>query len=392
MSSRNTWFDQVKGLACLLIVCHHLAFYGPMSDVVEPMVPGLMHWLYEYARMAVQVFLVVGGYWAAAGLVPQGAARHTEVLPLLGKRFARLVIPYTAALAVTMVVTELVRNMGFVHDSVSAPPSWDQLIAHLLLLQGVGGWESLSAGVWYVAIDFQLYAAVALWLWLSRRLSRSASPSEALPAAEHARANTALAPRRWPLTLAQAGIVALVAASLWSWNRDSDLDNWALYFLGAYGLGMMAWWAAHSPRPLGRWVWTAAMLVLGAVALWLEWRTRIALALVVALVLAVAGSVRWPQRLQSLGWAPLQKLGQMSYSVFLIHFGMCLLVNAVWHTLWPQGVLINAIGMLVAVALSIGAGHVLYRWVESRGASVLQLLRWQAGTLGVGAAVAMNFI
>lgn len=27
--------DALKGLACLLIVLHHLAFYGPMSDVVH---------------------------------------------------------------------------------------------------------------------------------------------------------------------------------------------------------------------------------------------------------------------------------------------------------------------------------------------------------------------
>lgn len=382
MSSRNAWFDQVKGFACLLIVCHHLAFYGPMSDVVEPYAQGLMQWLYDYARMAVQIFLVVGGYWAAAGLAPQGTARNAQILPLLGKRFARLVIPYTAAIMVTILVSELVRNMGFDHESVSAPPTWDQLIAHLFLLHGVGGWESLSAGVWYVAIDFQLYAAAALWIWACHQLRKSGPDAD----------TTAAAPRRWPLTLAQMGVVMLVAASLWGWNLHSDLDNWAVYFFGAYGLGMMAWWAAHSSHAMGRWLWAAAMLVLGCVALWVEWRTRIALALVMAMVLALAGAFAWPQWLQGFAWAPLQQLGQMSYSVFLIHFSICLLVNAVWHMLWPQGAAINAAGMALAVALSIGAGSLLYRWVESRRADWLQLLRWQAGTLGVGGAVVMNII
>lgn len=381
MSSRNSWLDQTKGLACLLIVCHHLAFYGPMSDVVKPVATGLMDWLFEYARMAVQVFLVLGGYLAAAGLAPQGAARHAQVLPLLGKRFVRLVLPFAVALAVTMVVTELVRNMGFVHDSMSDAPSWGQLLAHLFLLHGVGGWESLSAGVWYVAIDFQLYATAALWIWLCQRLGW-------VPLAD---ASASASPRRWP-SLLQLGVVALAAGSMWVWNLDSDLDNWAIYFWGAYGLGMMAWWATHSPLALGRWVWAAAMLVLGAVALWVEWRTRIALALVTALVLALAGAIPWPTRVAQFRWAPLQQLGQMSYSVFLIHFSMCLLVNAVWHLLWPQGVLVNSIGLVVAVALSVAAGRLLYRTVESQSASWLQLLRWQAGTMGVGAAVALNLI
>jgi peptidoglycan/LPS O-acetylase OafA/YrhL len=299
------------------------------------------------------------------------------------------VLPFAAALAVTILLTELVRNMGFEHDSMSAAPTWAQLLAHLFLLHGVGGWESLSAGVWYVAIDFQLYAAAALWIWACHRLAQAP-----LAAKSAAKGGAAAAPAasRWPLTLVQAGIVVLVAASLWDWNLDSGLDNWAIYFFGAYGLGMMAWWAAHSPRPMGRWVWAAAMLVLGAVALWIEWRTRIALALTTALVLALAGAVSWSDRLLQWRWSPLQQLGQMSYSVFLIHFSICLLVNAVWHMLWPEGAFINSIGLVLAVGLSVAAGHLLYRYVETQSASWLELLRWQAGTMGVGAAVALNLI
>lgn len=36
-------------------------------------------------------------------------------------------------------------------------------MAHALLLQGIVG-ESLSAGVWYVSIDFQLFADTVLLL------------------------------------------------------------------------------------------------------------------------------------------------------------------------------------------------------------------------------------
>jgi hypothetical protein len=34
------------------------------------------------------------------------------------------------------------------------------------------------------------------------------------------------------------------AASLLSFNLDADLDVWAIYFMGAYGLGMMAFWGS----------------------------------------------------------------------------------------------------------------------------------------------------
>lgn len=371
MTSRNPWIDQAKALACLVIIGHHLAFYGPMADVVWPAAPSLMEGLFEYGRMAVQVFLVLGGYLAAAALAPQGVPRVNKPLPLLGKRFARLALPYCAALVVTIFINEGVRELGFVHASVSDAPTWDQMLAHLLLVQSIGGWESLSAGVWYVAIDFQLYALCALWFWASLRFSgrtlRGTGGSATVP------------------TLTQIGIVALACVSLWWWNLNSDLDPWALYFVGAYALGMMAWWAAHSRSALGRWAWVAAMFACGAVALALEWRTRIALAWVVALVLATAGAVRWPVAWRHARWAPLVWMGQRSYSIFLIHFAVCLLVNAVWHSLWPSGIAVNALGLAVAVAASIAAGAVLYRWVESRQASWLRLIGWQAGVLGMGA-------
>ena len=370
---RNAWIDQAKAVACLLIIGHHLAFYGPMSDVVRSGAPALMDWFYDYGRMAVQVFLVFGGYLAASRMAPAGAPRALRPAPLIGQRFARLALPYCAALTLTIVVNEAVREMGFNHASVSDAPTWDQILAHLLLVQSIGGWESLSAGVWYVAIDFQLFALCALWFWFSQRLGGTVQ-------------NDDEAPKRYtPPTLAQVGMVALGCASLWWWNQEATLDAWALYFLGAYVLGMMAWWATRSPSALARSGWLAAMLACGTIALLLEWRDRIALAWALAWVLAVAGMLSWPAVWRHARWAPLAWTGQRSYSIFLIHFAVCLLVNAVWSALWPSGIAVNALGLLVALLGSVAAGALLYRAVESRQASWMRLLSWQVGVLGVGA-------
>ncbi len=359
--SRNAVIDCVKGLACAAIVWHHLAFYGPMSDVVKPLFPGLFDWLFEYARMAVQIFLVLGGYLAAASLAPAGLARHSQPLAQIARRFVRLVVPLAVALVVAVLVTALVRPW-FDHPSLSAAPSLFQLLAHTLLLQGILGEESLSAGVWYVSIDFQLFALTALLFALARWLGLS-------------RVGGAQQLARF----GQALVVLLAAASLWGFNRDADFDNWALYFFGAYGLGMMAWWAVHGSRP---WAWTALMAVLLGLALWLEWRTRIALAGASALALvAVMRSPRW---LAWRGVASLQKLGQMSYSVFLLHFPVCLLVNAVVSYFWPASVAINLVGLCAAFALSVAAGALLYARVERNMPNWQQALRWQAGLVGTG--------
>lgn len=359
MTARNPSLDHIKALACLTIVVHHLAFYGPMADVMRPTAPALIEWLQHYGRMAVQVFLVLGGYLAAAALAPQGTTRHTQLWTPLSQRFVRLSLPYSAALVVALVVNETVRGLGFDHHSVSDTPTWQSLLAHLLLLQSIGGWESISAGVWYVAIDFQLYALCMLWLWLCSRQTA------------------------WT-GLGQAGIVAGSAASLWLWNLNSSLDMWAIYFLGAYGLGMMAWWATHAQRRRQRALWVLAIALLGSLALTIAWRDRIALALISALVLAMGGNLRWPPALRQWKCTPLAWIGQRSYSIFLIHFPMCLLVSAEVSASWPQSIFANALGMLVAVALSIAAGAVLYEWTERTKATWQRLHRWQLGVMSTG--------
>ncbi|MDH5857695.1 acyltransferase family protein [Lampropedia aestuarii] len=359
MRSRNTALDHIKAVACLLIVCHHLVFYGPMADVLQPYLPGLMAWLDEYARMTVQVFLVVGGYWAAAALAPQGGAKDLPFLPTLSKRFVRLSLPYCAALVIAIIVNELVREMGFEHDSVSATPTWDSVIAHMLLLHSIAGYESLSAGVWYVAIDFQLYALCLLWLYWCKR-------------------------QRYWSGLGQVGIVVATALSLCLWNRNSDWDIWALYFFGAYGLGMMAWWSVHSAQRQQRLLWVAMIAVLGATALWLDWRDRIALAVASAGVLVLLPYLRWPTALRHLPLQPLTWIGQRSYSIFLIHFPVCLLVNASVHSLWPGDVLANCLGVVAAVLLSIAAGGVLHAWTERGSISWPKLQRWQIGLVMTG--------
>jgi len=67
-SGRSFLLDLLKALACLLIVLHHLAFYGPMSDVVFLDWPRLINELYDHGRLAVQVFLVCSGFLTAASL------------------------------------------------------------------------------------------------------------------------------------------------------------------------------------------------------------------------------------------------------------------------------------------------------------------------------------
>ncbi|NSX15507.1 acyltransferase [Cupriavidus taiwanensis] len=338
--SRLPCIDALKAVSSQLIVLHHLAFYGPMSDTAYRLAPGLVDWLYDYARIAVQVFLVVSGFLAARSLAPHGRLETRQhPLSMLWRRYQKLVVPFAAALVLSMAGAAVARHW-MAHDSIPASPTPGQFLAHLTLLHDILDVDALSAGVWYVAIDLQLFALLLGTLWAARAVSRGS-----------ARAGVAVS----------IGLVALAAvASLFWFNRDAAWDVWAVYFFGAYGMGTLAYWASAPGRPL------LPLLLIGAVALAalvLDFRLRIAVALATALLLALARRGEWLER-----WPRARVVGyfgRISYSVFLVHFPVCLVVNALVSHLAPGQPVLNALGMAAAWALSNVAGAVFYRFVES---------------------------
>ena len=382
-SGRSFLIDAIKATGCLLIVLHHLAFYGPMSDVLAAAWPGGVAWFHDHGRLAVQFFLVCAGFLTAGSLAKHESLGLSEALKLAWQRYLRLAIPLLAALSFTVLVSEWVRP-DFAHASLSAPPDWGQALAHIALMQHVLGLEALSAGIWYVAIDLQLYAMALLCLVVvkawppANKENPSANGTDAKP---------------WLLWL------GLVCASLWWWNLDADLDDWGVYFWGSYGLGLLAW-EARRQGGLGTadaqtraWGWAVLMLLLGSVAWWLEPRVRIAVAWGLAVLLMAVpeswfrGEAIWRSR-----WGhALQWLAGVSYSVFLIHFGVSLAVNAAVTAHWPDALWANALGVLASVLLSLISGGLLYRWVERHPPTVWRWWFWVgAFKASVALALIMN--
>lgn len=345
-SQRLPLIDFLKVLASQLIVLHHLALYGPMADHAAPLMPALISWLADPARMVVQVFLVVGGYLAALSLAPDGRLHSApRVGSRLFERYLRLALPLALALLLAIAAAAVARGWMH-HPSVPMAPSLMQVVWHLLLAQDLVGVEALSAGVWYVSIDLQLYGALLLWLALVSVCSKDPDAARrALP---------------W-------GVVGAVAWSALAVNRDPRWDNSVPYFFAANGLGVLVAWARGSRAGRAAFGLALACVLLG---LWFEWRDRLALASVLAVVLW-----RW----QSTGGRPsvstsrearrvldgLHYLGRISYAVFLLHFPVCLVVNAAFTAFVPARPWPQAFGLLLAWAGSVAAGALFHHAAEA---------------------------
>ena len=345
-------FDLLKAIACNLIVLHHLAFYGPMADVARPIMPDVFQWLESQARIAVHAFLAMGGFLAARSLSAGQNAVHAPLGAIL-RRFVKLAPPFMAAMLVAVAASVLAAQW-MTHDSISAPPTAGQILSHAFLLHGVLGYESLSAGAWYVAIDFQLYAAMTLILYLTARPGL-------------------------PYWLAPSVVAGCTAASLLVFNLDASWDAWAPYFFGSYGLGALAWWASERARtPLQVMLLTGAILMLGGLALDLEFRSRIAVALGTALLLVAAcrGRLRIPgQDARAVAY-----LGRISYAIFLVHFPVSLVVNAAFTRFVPAQPELQLAGVLAAWLASIAAGAAFHRWVERPLGALTDSTRSRAGS------------
>lgn len=345
MQVRHTFVDGLKTLGAQLIVLHHLSAYGPLAEALHRQAPTVGGWLYDYARMAVQFFLVLGGFLAVQHLGPMASAQ-SSLRVALARRYQRLVLPFFAALLLAVASAALTR-LWLNDEFVPGAPGWGQILAHALLLQDVLDIEALSAGTWYVAIDFQLFLLLALLMRLGYRLDASK-------------------------TVTVLMVLGLMLVSLLLFNRQPELEPWALYFFGSYGLGAAAWWAGRSRHPLAA---LGLLALIGTVALWLEFRERIALALVLALLLGalVRHRRQHPRREHPLP-EPLRQLlhrgAQTSYALFLIHFPVLMLVNALYAQLGSASAATLACVVLGYWLASMALAWAFERYVET------PLARW----------------
>ena len=196
--------DPFKAIASQLIVLHHLAAYGPISDAVQQAAPGLISWLYDYARIAVKVFFVIGGYLAAQVMFSKIRDTHAFAT-LIFNRYLRLAIPFVVAVTFS-IACAIVARQWIVDDFVPDAPTFPQLLAHLLMLQSVLDFDALLAGAWFIAIDFQLFILMLVIVWLGGKSAYAKNVVLILT-------------------------TLMVAASLFWFNRDASLDDWAPYFL-----------------------------------------------------------------------------------------------------------------------------------------------------------------
>jgi peptidoglycan/LPS O-acetylase OafA/YrhL len=326
--------DFLKTLAVQIIILHHLNRYGVIPLQVAEIYPQLVNWISDYGRFAVQIFLVMGGYLTAKSL-PNSLAKVGFIKSVVN-RYLRLAPSYIVALCITIACAAIARGIHY-DDYIGEPEELIQILAHFIFLQKIFNFESISVGVWYLAIDWQLYVFIAFLVFT-------------LQSFKH-------------VLLVLFGLVTL---SLLYFSTQSFYEDYFIYFVGAYGLGVIAYLTEDSSpqetRSIAR-IFLVFFTLLVIVDTFFEWRPKNVIDIVITLILTWKGKL-----LYSSINVPCPKIfiwfSQRSYCAFLIHFSLLLLGNAAYFK-WQLQSTNLALVMLIGMWLcSWVMAHALYTFVE----------------------------
>jgi peptidoglycan/LPS O-acetylase OafA/YrhL len=297
---RLAGFDGVRGLAALFVVVNHV-FLRAFPGYPVNRAPFWAGW-FIYGRFAVVVFIVLSGF--SLGLVPARHGWRLDGVSRFARRRARRILPaYWAALAFSLAVAWLI-----VPQPGHGVPTAQSVVVNGLLVQNIVGAPSPNAAVWSMAVEAQLYVAFPLLLLMVRRLGGIVMVATV----------TAV--------VAAVGVFGPHVSRLDTFVIQSAPDLAALFALGVLTAGIVG---ASRARRSWPWAWlafAAAAPVLATIcwkgSVWtldrLFW-VDLALGPAVACLLAGLATGHPAPLLRLLDARPIRNLGASSYSLYLTH-------------------------------------------------------------------------
>lgn len=298
--------DGLRGLAALYVLLFHCWLYtfpGYPDSSAPRWLDGLM-----FGRIAVVFFLVLSGFSLAVSPARNGW-RPGGVSRFLRRRAWRILPPYWAALAFSLVISWLV-----VPASHVGPPTGRSILVYGLVAQDVFTAPTPNGAFWSIGVEAELYLLFPLLLFVRRRLGAVVLLTAAT------------------LLVAVCGLTAAGATPV-------EGDNWLtphlapVFVAGLVGAGIVVAPDRVRRLPWHRLAAVAATPVLTLVAVkgpvwtvnhyfWVD----LAVAPAMTMLLAAVATGKPARLVRLLTTRPVRGLGDCSYSLYLIHLPIVMTV------------------------------------------------------------------
>ena len=321
--------DGVRGLAALYVVVNHI-FLRTFPGYPHDRAPWWAGW-FIFGRFAVVVFIVLSGFSLALSPARHGW-RLDSVVRFAGRRARRILPAYFAALTFSLAVAWYV-----VPQPGQGEPGTRSVVVNGLLVQNLVQAPSPNRAFWTMAVEAQLYIAFPLLLLMVRRLGAAVMVATVV------------------LVVATVGIVGPHDRRLHTLVIQSPPDLAALFAIGVLAAGIVAASAALKAWP---WDWLALAAAAPVLAT-IGWRGSVwtldhllwvdlALGPAIACLLAALATGQPAPLLRLLDSRPIRALGLSSYSLYLIHGPI---VVVIYKRIVAERFHHGALAFLVTVAL-----------------------------------------
>ena len=315
--ARVAGLDGLRGLAALFVVVHHcwlLSFRGRYPLVAGP---EWLDWLL-HGRFAVVFFITLSGFSLAISPARHGW-RLGGVRRYAKRRAWRILPPYWAALVFSLVVAATWTRLP-----LADPPTGRSVVVYGLLLQDFVPAPMPNAVFWSIAVEAALYLAFPLllivrrWAGAAAMLAAVAVPVVAVGLLVPAVSSTPTAP-------------ATAATPTQTWFT---FELAPLFAMGVVAAGVVA--AGERVRRVP-WHWLALLaaapvllLIVVRGSLWTVghyYWIDLALGPAIALLLAAVATRRPAPLTWLLATRPVTALGRYSYSLYLVHLPIVLVIS-----------------------------------------------------------------
>jgi peptidoglycan/LPS O-acetylase OafA/YrhL len=343
---RLAGLDGLRGLAALYVVMHHIferAFPGYPVDHA----PFWAGW-FIYGRFAVVVFIVLSGFSLA--LSPARHGWRLDAISRFARRRAWRILPaYWAALLFSLAIAWIV-----LPPPGQGLPEAKSVLVNGLLVQNLVGAPRPNLSFWSLAVEAQLYLLFPLLLVMVRRWGALAMLATVT------------------VLVAAVGIVGPHVSRLDTFVIQSPPDLAALFAVGILAAGIVR---AGSTRRSWPWHWLALAAAAPVIAT-IAWRGSVwtldnlfwvdlALGPAVACLLAALATGRPASLLRLLDARPMRKLGACSYSLYLTHGPIVIVVyEKIVAGRVAQGVPAFVVSIAIALPLTVVFARVFARIFE----------------------------
>jgi peptidoglycan/LPS O-acetylase OafA/YrhL len=330
-STKFTLVQALRGIAALWVVLFHAA-EGKHLEAIRAAAPAwLFDSVFEAGHFGVSIFFALSGFVIAHSL------RNADATPRFAGKFIlrrsiRLDPPYWATIALVIAQQALeARIKGTAISDVSAA----QIAAHVFYLTDVLGYPQITSVFWTLCFEIQFYLGFVVLLMVERFLSRRFG----------ARIGGIVRIGMFLAALAGAlqfyhGLYAGVALIMWH----------------AFFVGVAAYWAGQGARS---WTLPLAALILVMVA-----KGSVGDAISATTAGALYLAFRTGRLTTALSKAPLQWLGMISYSLYLIHNTVTGSAFWVIGKIMPGGVASEAVQFLLVTCACLASAYALWWFIE----------------------------